>query len=224
MRTGRTHPHLCTVHHFCPTSNLLLIDTTNTTYISVTGLPKEIMCLKSYVIFLPDMFHAFTQSLHKHALPFQQHYSFYPWGNFICFRLLPKAYTNMHCPFNNIIAFIHEGILWAFVVDIDSIHVTANFLMNVSTWFYWNQTTLRNQRTVTSLMWDIAFSKAVSHMSALPEDLFQQEDWNLQVCWARLYSQLLSSVWRHCDPSKICSPPPRLSQLLCRWHSALWSQ
>ena len=53
-----------------------------------------------------------------------------------------QAIANMQCPFNNNIAFIDGGNLWALAVDIDRLYVTANLLMNVRTCFYWNQMTV----------------------------------------------------------------------------------
>ena len=47
--------------------------------------------------------------------------------------------SNMQCPFNNNIAFIDGEFLWSLVVNIDSIYVTANFLMKMCTCFCWNQ-------------------------------------------------------------------------------------
>ena len=90
----------------------------------------EMMCLKPYAIFSSDMFPGITQAIAK-----------------------------MQCPFNNNIAFINGGILWAFAVDIDWLYVTANLLMNVLTCFYWNQ------MTVASVMFPPVL-----------EDLFLQAD------------------------------------------------
>ena len=58
-----------------------------------------------------------------------------------------QAIANMQCCFNKNIAFIDKGMSWAIVVGIDLLYVTANFLINVRTCFYWNQ------MTVTSVMY-----------------------------------------------------------------------
>ena len=55
------------------------------------------------------------------------------------FPVFTQAIANMHCPFNNNIAFIDGGILWAFAIDSDWLYVTANLLMNARACFYWNQ-------------------------------------------------------------------------------------
>ena len=52
----------------------------------------------------------------------------------------------MQCPLNKNIAFIDKGISLAIVVNIDLLYVTTNFLMNMCTFFNWNQ------MTVTSIM------------------------------------------------------------------------
>ena len=48
-------------------------------------------------------------------------------------------YRKHAMPFNNNIAFIDGGILWAFAIDVDWLYVSTNLLMNASTCFYWNQ-------------------------------------------------------------------------------------
>ena len=45
-------------------------------------------------------------------------------------------------PFQQKHSFIDKVISWAIVVDFDRLYVTANFLMNVRTCFYWNQMTV----------------------------------------------------------------------------------
>ena len=57
------------------------------------------------------------------------------------FPTFTQAIANMQCPFNKNIAFIDKEISLAVVVDIDRRYVTAKFLMNVRTCFYWNQMT-----------------------------------------------------------------------------------
>ena len=42
-------------------------------------------------------------------------------------------------PFQQKNSFFDKGISWTIVLDIDRLYVTANFLMNVSTCFNWNQ-------------------------------------------------------------------------------------
>ena len=89
---------------------LSLIEITDTIYICATGLSEEIICLKSSVIFHVSNLYS---SYHRYAMPFQQKHSFYWYGD--------------------------HRILWAIVVDIDRLYVTANFLMNARNCFYWNQ-------------------------------------------------------------------------------------
>ena len=58
------------------------------------------------------------------------------------FPTFTQAIADMQCPFNKNIAFIDKGITWAIVVNTDRLYVTANFLMNMHTCFYWNQMTV----------------------------------------------------------------------------------
>ena len=51
------------------------------------------------------------------------------------FPTFTQAIANTQCPFDKNIAFIDEAISWAAVVDIDRLYVTANFLMNVRTYY-----------------------------------------------------------------------------------------
>ena len=69
---------------------------------------------------------------------------------------------------------IDKGISWAIVVDSDQLYVTANFLMNVHTCFYWNQMTVTSvvcQPVLEDLLQQAAelikFSKFSEHNCAL---------------------------------------------------------
>ena len=71
---------------------------------------------------------------------------------------------------------IDKGISWAIVVDSYQLYVTANFLMNVSTCFYWNQMTVQVTSVVCPPVLEdlmqqaaelIKFSKFSEHNCAL---------------------------------------------------------
>ena len=52
---------------------------------------------------------------------------------------LYSTYSKYAMPFQQKNSFFDKGISWTIVLDIDRLYVTANFLMNVSTCFNWNQ-------------------------------------------------------------------------------------